>query len=38
VDPMRPPPEHTIRLLPDTTLPAREALKKRLPPGEEARP
>jgi Flp pilus assembly secretin CpaC len=38
VDPMRPPPEHTIRLLPDTTLPAREALQKRLPPEEAARP
>lgn len=36
VDPMRPPPEHSIRLLPDTTLPAREALEKRLPPA--ARP
>jgi Flp pilus assembly secretin CpaC len=39
VDPMRPPPEHTIRLLPDTTLPARDALEKRLPPpAEPARP
>lgn len=38
VDPMRPPPEHTIRLLPDTTLPAREALEKRLPPAPEPRP
>ena len=36
VDPLRPPREHTIQLLPDTTLPAREALEKRLPP--EARP
>ena len=36
VDPLRPPPEHTIQLLPETTLPAREALEKRLPPG--ARP
>lgn len=34
IDPLRPPPEHTIQLLPDTTLPAREALEKRLPPGE----
>jgi Flp pilus assembly secretin CpaC len=38
VDPLRPPPEHSIRLLPDTTLPAREALEKRLPPGERERP
>lgn len=38
VDPLRPPPEHTIRFLPDTTLPAREALEKRLPPGERERP
>ena len=38
VDPMRPPPEHTIRLLPDTILPARDALEKRLPPGEVPRP
>lgn len=38
VDPMRPPPEHTIRLLPDTTLPARDALEKRLPPAEAGRP
>jgi Flp pilus assembly secretin CpaC len=34
VDPLRPPPEHTIQLVPNTTLPAREALEKRLPPGE----
>lgn len=39
VDPMRPPPEHSIRLLPDTDLPAREALEKRMPPpGEAQRP
>jgi Flp pilus assembly secretin CpaC len=38
IDPMRPPPEHTIRLLPDTTLPAREALEKRLSPADAARP
>lgn len=34
VDPLRPPPEHTIQLIPETSLPAREALEKRLPPGE----
>ena len=34
IDPLRPPPEHTIQLVPNTTLPAREALEKRLPPGE----
>lgn len=33
IDPLRPPAEHTIQLLPDTTLPARDALEKRLPPG-----
>jgi Flp pilus assembly secretin CpaC len=38
IDPMRPPPEHTIRLLPDTTLPAREAIEKRLVPEGAARP
>ena len=38
IDPMRPPPEHTLRLLPDTTLPAREALQKRLSPADAARP
>ena len=38
VDPLRPPPEHSIRLLPETALPAREALEKRLPPGERERP
>jgi Flp pilus assembly secretin CpaC len=38
IDPMRPPPEHTIRLLPDTTLPAREAIEKRLAPEGAARP
>jgi Flp pilus assembly secretin CpaC len=38
IDPMRPPPEHTIRLLPDTSLPARDALEKRLPPAEVPRP
>ena len=38
VDPMRPPPEQTIRLLPDTTLPARDALEKRLPPEGAQRP
>ena len=36
VDPMRPSAEHTIQLIPETTLPAREALEKRLPPA--ARP
>lgn len=35
IDPMNPPPQHTIRFLPDTTLPAREALEKRLPPVEQ---
>jgi Flp pilus assembly secretin CpaC len=38
IDPLRPPAEHTIRLLPDTTLPARDALEKRLPPAEAQRP
>jgi Flp pilus assembly secretin CpaC len=38
VDPMRPPPEHTIRLLPETRLPAREALEPRIPPDAAARP
>ncbi len=38
VDPMRPPPEQSIRLLPDTTLPARDALEKRLPPEGARRP
>lgn len=38
VDPMRPPPEQTIRLVPDTTLPARDALEKRLPPEGAQRP
>jgi Flp pilus assembly secretin CpaC len=38
VDPMRPPPEHSIRLLPDPSLPAREALEKRLPPDGAPRP
>ena len=38
VDPMRPPPERTIRLLPDTMLPARDALEKRLPPEGAPRP
>jgi pilus assembly protein CpaC len=38
IDPLRPPPEHTIQLLPDTTTPAREALEKRLPPAGAQRP
>ena len=33
VDPMRPSAEHSIQLLPDPTLPARDALEKRLPAG-----
>jgi Flp pilus assembly secretin CpaC len=32
VDPMRPSAEHSIQLIPETTLPARDALEKRLPP------
>jgi Flp pilus assembly secretin CpaC len=32
VDPMRPSAEHSIQLIPNTTLPARDALEKRLPP------
>ena len=32
LDPMRPPPAHTLELIPDTALPARDALEKRLPP------
>jgi pilus assembly protein CpaC len=38
VDPMRPPPEHSIRLVPDPSLPARDALEKRLPPDGAPRP
>lgn len=38
VDPMRPPPEHSIRLLPEPALPARDALEKRLPPEGAQRP
>ena len=38
IDPLRPPPEHTVQLLPDPALPAREALEKRLPPSEAQRP
>ena len=38
VDPLRPPTEQSIRLLPDTALPARDALEKRLPPAEAQRP
>jgi pilus assembly protein CpaC len=38
IDPLRPPPEHSVQLLPDPTLPAREALEKRLAPSEAQRP
>jgi pilus assembly protein CpaC len=38
IDPLRPPAEHTIQLLPDPRLPARDALEKRLPPAEAQRP
>jgi Flp pilus assembly secretin CpaC len=38
VDPMRPPPDYSVQLLPDPRLPAREALEKRLSPSEAQRP
>ncbi|MDQ6885738.1 MAG: pilus assembly protein N-terminal domain-containing protein [Gemmatimonadota bacterium] len=37
VDPLRPRPEDLLPIVPDTTLPAREAIKKRLPPPPPAR-
>jgi pilus assembly protein CpaC len=37
IDPMRPPSQHTIQLVPETALPAREALEKRLPQPPEQR-
>jgi pilus assembly protein CpaC len=38
VDPLRPRPEDTMRFLPDTTKPATDALKRRLPPNQQRRP
>jgi pilus assembly protein CpaC len=38
VDPMRPRPEDVMRLQPDTTKPAIDALQKRLPPNQRRRP
>jgi pilus assembly protein CpaC len=38
VDPMRPRPEDVMRFQPDTTKPALDALKKRLPPNQQKRP
>jgi pilus assembly protein CpaC len=38
VDPMRPRPEDVMRLQPDTTKPALEALRRRLPPNQQRRP
>jgi pilus assembly protein CpaC len=37
IDPLRPRPQDTIRLKPDTTLPAREAITPRLPDGAPVR-
>jgi pilus assembly protein CpaC len=38
VDPLRPRPEDVMRLQPDTTKPAIDALQKRLPPNQRRRP
>ena len=38
VDPLRPRPEDVMRLQPDTTKPALEALRRRLPPNQQRRP
>ena len=38
VDPLRPRPEDVMRLRPDTTKPAVDALKRRLPPNQQRRP
>jgi Flp pilus assembly secretin CpaC len=38
VNPLNPPPGSILRILPDNSLPAREAIEKRLPPPPAPRP